>query len=110
MRDFARRLRRHSTDAEKLLWSRLRGRRLRAIKFKRQVPLFGYVVDFAALENKLIIERDGGQHAMQAERDKARTVALENAGYRVIRFWNNEVLSNLDGVLESIVQELSLAH
>ena len=110
MRDFARRLRRHSTDAEKLLWSRLRGRRLQAVKFKRQVPLFGYIVDFAALENKLIVELDGGQHATQAERDKARTVALESAGYRVIRFWNNEVLSNIDGVLESIVQELSLTH
>jgi very-short-patch-repair endonuclease len=108
MRGYARALRRRSTEAEKVLWARLRARQLERVKFKRQVPLFGYIVDFAALDRKLVIEIDGGQPGQQIGADATRTNALENAGYHVIRFWNNDVLSNLDGVLDAIVQELHL--
>ncbi|HEY6380506.1 MAG TPA: DUF559 domain-containing protein [Pseudolabrys sp.] len=108
MRDLARKLRRRATEAEKLLWSRLRARQLEGVKFRRQVPLFGFVVDFAALESRLIIEIDGGQNAEAVDADAARTAILENAGYHVIRFWNNDVLNNINGVLEAIAQELHL--
>jgi very-short-patch-repair endonuclease len=110
MRDFARTLRKHSTEAEKLLWSRLRARQLDGVKFKRQVPMFGYVADFVALESKLIVEVDGGQHGIRLEKDAERTDALRNAGYHVIRFWNNDVLTNIEGVLEIISQELHPNH
>jgi very-short-patch-repair endonuclease len=102
-------LRRQPTEAEKKLWSRLRARQLDNVKFKRQVPLCGYVVDFAALESKLIVEVDGGQHAERTNADMERSKMLESAGYHVIRFWNNEVLRNIDGVLEAILQELHLS-
>jgi very-short-patch-repair endonuclease len=108
MRNFARALRKRSTDAEKLLWSRLRGRRFDGIKFKRQVPIGSYIADFVALDLKLIIELDGGQHAQRAEQDAERTRILEQWGYHVVRFWNNDVLGNIDGVLETIMQELQL--
>ncbi|MBS0531716.1 MAG: DUF559 domain-containing protein, partial [Proteobacteria bacterium] len=80
----ARGLRRRMTDAEKLIWSRVRDRRLLRVKFKRQHPLCGYIVDFAALDLKLVVEIDGGQHAERVEEDKARTRILEESGYRVI--------------------------
>ncbi len=108
MTKFARTLRSNSTEAEQLLWSRLRGRRLAGIKFKRQVPIANYIVDFAALDLKFIIEVDGGQHDLRAAKDAERTRILEEWGYHVVRFWNNEVLSNVDGVLEAIMQELKL--
>jgi very-short-patch-repair endonuclease len=108
MGKLARALRRHSTEAEKLLWSRLRGRRFDGIKFKRQVPIANYVVDFVALDLKFVIEVDGGQHALRADQDAERTRILEEWGYHVIRFWNNDVLGNIDGVLEAILQELQL--
>ena len=108
MRGYARNLRRRATEAEKLLWSRLRARQLETVKFRRQVPLFGYVVDFAALASKLVIEIDGGQHGERVDADNVRTAVLENAGYHVICFWNNDVLGNIDGVLETIAQELHL--
>jgi very-short-patch-repair endonuclease len=108
MRDLARKLRRRMTEAEKLLWSRLRARQLEGIKCRRQVPMSGCVVDFAALESRLIIEIDGGQHAESVDADSARTAVLQKAGYHVIRFWNNDVLNNIDGVLEAIAQELHL--
>ncbi|HXZ45583.1 MAG TPA: DUF559 domain-containing protein [Pseudolabrys sp.] len=108
MRGYARNLRRRPTEAEKLLWSRLRARQLEGVEFKRQVPLFGYVVDFAALESKLVIEVDGGQHAERVDTDAARMAIFQNAGYHVIRFWNNDVLRNIDSVLETIAQELNL--
>jgi very-short-patch-repair endonuclease len=95
-----------ATDAEKKLWRLLRSRQLDAVKFRRQVSIVDYIVDFASHERRLIIEVDGGQHAdnaMDAERDP-RLVA---AGYRVLRFWNNDVLRNPDGVLEAILAELS---
>ncbi|MGH8614101.1 MAG: endonuclease domain-containing protein [Gammaproteobacteria bacterium] len=84
------------------LWSRLRGRRLDGVKFRRQQVLGPYVVDFLCLEPKLVIEVDGGQHAEQVSNDLRRTEYLKVSGYRVIRFWNHEVLGDPDAVLESI--------
>ena len=98
----ARRLRQDLTDAERLLWSRLRRNRLEEWHFRRQAPIGPYTVDFACVAAGLVIEVDGGQHAAQREKDAARTAYLEARGYRVIRFWNNEVIGNLDGVLEVI--------
>ena len=102
VKHIARDLRRNQTDAERLLWGRLRARRLCGVKFRRQEVLGPYVVDFACLEPKLVIEVDGGQHAEQAPNDAARTGYLEALGYRVIRFWNDEVLRNPDAVLDEI--------
>ena len=102
-------LRGQMTDAEKLIWRHLRGRRFARIKFRRQVPIAGYVVDFAALDLKLIVEIDGGQHAMRAAQDRSRTAILERSGYKVIRFWNHDVLGNLDGVLEVLLQEIDIS-
>lgn len=104
----ARKLRRDQSDAERLLWSHLRARQLEDAKFLRQLPLGPYVADFACRSLKLVIELDGGQHAENAN-DRERTRELERMGYRVIRFWNNEVLSNPDGVLETIAREIVLA-
>jgi very-short-patch-repair endonuclease len=108
MRKFARVLRRRSTDAEKFLWGRLRGRRFDGIKFKRQVPIGNYIVDFLAPDLKLIVEVDGGQHDVRAGRDAERTRVLEEWGYHVVRYWNNDVINNIEGVLEAILQELQL--
>ena len=108
MRGYARALRQNFTDAEMRLWQRLRGRRFERIKFKRQQPIAGYIVDFIAPDLKLIIEIDGGQHAERAVQDAERTAALEVCGYHVVRFWNNDVMGNIDGVLEALVQELHI--
>ena len=109
MSDRARVLRRQMTDAEKLMWSRLRGRRFDGVKFKRQKPIAGTIVDFVALDLKLVVEIDGGQHAQRMEADAVRTRALEEAGYHVIRFWNHDVLGNIEGVLEALIQELNIS-
>jgi len=103
----ARKLRRNQTDAERTLWFRLRDRRLRGLKFRRQAPIDNYVVDFCCEDAHLIVELDGGQHVERSEEDTERTAALEARGYLVLRFWNNEVLRNIDGVLESIVNTLN---
>jgi very-short-patch-repair endonuclease len=102
----AKRLRTDSTDAERLVWSRLRAHRLRGWKFKRQQPIGRYVVDFACFDAKLVIELDGGQHADAADMDATRDAWLNSQGLRVLRFWNNDVLSNLDGVLTTIAAHL----
>ena len=106
MIDRARQLRHGHTDAEKQLWNELRDRRFRNLKFKRQFVVHPYIVDFICLENKMIVEIDGGQHAEQTGYDQRRTAFLERAGYKVVRFWNNEVLKNIQGVLESLVVEI----
>ena len=93
---FARRLRIDSTEVERLLWQRLRNRQLGGNKFRRQVTIGPFIVDFACIDACLIVEIDGGQHS--EERDAARTAFLQSKGYRVIRFWNNEVLTELAGV------------
>ena len=97
----ARRLRRDATDVERLLWFALRDR-LRGWKFRRQHPLGTRIADFACPRCRLAIELDGGQHAWRAEADERRSAELARFGYRVIRFWNRDVLENLEGVIETI--------
>lgn len=101
-RKHAKALRANMTDAERRLWYLLRAHRLDGIKFRRQVPIGRYVADFACISRNLIIEVDGGQHA-ESETDAKRTNWLEGRGFRVLRFWNNEVLQNSNGVLEVIL-------
>lgn len=103
-------LRQNSTGAEKCLWQHLRNRRLAGWKFRRQTPIGPYVVDFVCQEQKLIVEVDGGHHEAQAEDDKLRTAWLESQGFRVIRFWNNEVMTNLDGVIAVILETSEHPH
>jgi very-short-patch-repair endonuclease len=100
----ARKLRRTMTDAERHLWHHLRLHSL-GFHFRRQVPVGAFVVDFACLRRKLIIEVDGGQH-LQSEEDEIRDHWLREQGYRTLRFWNHEVLANVEGVLETIMLEL----
>ena len=104
----ARNLRKNQTPQEIILWSRLRGRKFKNLKFRRQHPFGGYVVDFICLEEKIVIELDGWQHKIEDNKiyDKNRTEFLEENGYRVLRFWNNEVNNNLDGVLLKIEESL----
>ncbi|MCX5805797.1 MAG: endonuclease domain-containing protein [Proteobacteria bacterium] len=101
-------LRKRSTDVERLLWSRLRTGRFEGLKFRRQHSIGHYIVDFVCLERKLIIELDGGQHALPdtVPKDRQRDVWLEKEGYTVMRFWDNEVLMNTNGVLETIQERL----
>jgi very-short-patch-repair endonuclease len=101
----AKRLRKDMTDAERRLWYRLRAHRFDSYKFKRQIPIGPYIVDFACLGQKLIIEVDGGQHADNSN-DMARDNYLKAEGFRVLRFWNNDVLRNTDGALEVILGAL----
>ena len=96
--DFARQLRRTETDAERSLWHCLRNRALMGCKFRRQHPIGPYIADFVCLEVALVIELDGGQHA-EVGVDDVRTSFLEHQGYRVLRFWNNDVLTQTDAVL-----------
>lgn len=103
---FAKQLRRNMTDAEKLLWYHLRGHRLHGVKFKRQQPLGSYIVDFVSFEKKLVIEVDGGQHS-ESESDKRRDVWLGGQGFRILRFWNNEVLGETESVLEKILHVIT---
>jgi len=102
----ARYLRTTSTDTEQHLWYYIRGRRLGKYKFKRQVFIGNYIVDFVCLWKKLIIELDGGQHSEKTYYDEKRTTFLESQGYKVLRFWNNEVLAETENVLEIIFHEL----
>ena len=102
------RLRAEMTDAEKKLWRHLRARQIGGHYFRKQVEIDDYVVDFCCLKSRLVIEVDGGRHATQSAQDEHRTRVLNDQGYRVIRFWNNEVLQNTDGVLQEIVRALEL--
>ncbi|MGB5986276.1 MAG: DUF559 domain-containing protein [Desulfobacterales bacterium] len=98
----AKQLRKRATFAENLLWSRLRSKQIEGIKFRRQQPLGNFIVDFVSLEAKVVIELDGGQHAETRSQDAARDRWLKSKGFTVLRFWNNEVLENLEGVLEVV--------
>jgi len=102
----ARTLRKQLTDAERRLWQILRGRRLSSVKFRRQQPIGPFVVDFVCFERKLIIEVDGGQHAEQVSYDAERSRWFESQGYRVLRFWNNEVLADTGAVAERIFNRI----
>src|SRR3954451_17275059 len=106
-RDAARALRRNETDAERTMWHLLRDRRLGGIKFRRQMTIGRYVADFAAIEHRLVIELDGGQHADSAS-DMRRDAFLATEGWRVLRFWNNDAMRNRAGVLEMIQQAVAL--
>lgn len=105
LKKVARALRRTSTDAERKCWTLLRGRRLSGFKFRRQQPLEGFIVDFFCPARGLVVELDGGQHAGSAQ-DRLRTRRLESRGYRVLRFWDNEVLKNPLALIDSIAREL----
>jgi len=106
---FARQLRRQMTDAERLLWHHLRSRRLGGHKFRRQHPLGPYVVDFVQLEARLVVEADGGQHQCRAA-DLARNAWLQRHGFRVLRFWNNEILGETEAVLAVIAEAAESPH
>ncbi|WP_322963367.1 endonuclease domain-containing protein [Sphingomonas fuzhouensis] len=100
-------MRLNPTDAERRLWRALSRRQVAGVRFNRQVPVGPYIADFAARSEKLIVEVDGGQHDERATYDEARTRYLEAQGRRVIRFWNNDVLRNLEGVVQPIEQALA---
>jgi len=99
----ARELRASQTDAERFLWGRLRNRRLGGFRWRRQAPVAGFFADFACVERRLIVELDGSQHGEHLDYDQRRTAVLQAAGWRVIRFWNDEVFDNLEGVCEAIL-------
>ena len=103
----ARRLRRDMTDAEKTMWRLLRARQLAGYKFRRQEPIGRYIVDFACFSPRLVIEIDGGQHADATAYETRRTQFLLDERFQILRFWNNEVLENRDGVCARIVEVLS---
>jgi len=103
----ARSLRVNATNAELRIWNRLRSRQLAGCKFVRQEPIGRYIVDFVCREKRLIVELDGGQHSLN-KRDVERDRRLTEHGYRVLRFWNNEVFENMDGVLETIAGALAV--
>jgi very-short-patch-repair endonuclease len=98
----ARNLRKNMTETEIKLWNKLRNRQLEGLRFRRQVPLGNYIVDFACFEPKIIIELDGSQHADQIDYDEKRTKYLEMLGYKVLRFWNIEVANEMNTVLQAI--------
>lgn len=102
----AKRLRKSSTDAERCLWKYVKNKKLSGLKFRRQAPIGKYIVDFVCFEKKIIIEIDGGQHGEDAAmiNDKNRTKWLDGQGFKVLRFWNNDVLKNMAGILEEIVR------
>ena len=103
----AQKRRREPTEAERRLWSHLRGKQL-GVRFTREFPIGNYIVDLACRNAKLVVEVDGGQHA-ESEADLIRTKEIEAHGYTVIRFWNNDVLNNTDGVLTAIAEHLAIA-
>ena len=102
LRKFAKNLRNEPTEVERLLWNRLKSRQVEGVKFRRQQPLAGYIVDFISFEKKIAIELDGSQHFGASVKDTARDACLTKNGYSVLRFWNNDVLTNMEGVLEVI--------
>ena len=102
----SRQLRSNATEAERKLWPQLSARKLRGVRFNRQFPIGQFICDFVSREKRLVIEIDGGQHAMNAETDSRRTRFLNSQGCVVLRFWNNDVIDNLDGVLTMIGEAL----
>jgi very-short-patch-repair endonuclease len=109
LNNIAKNLRKKSTEAEKLLWRYLRLKQLEGLKFRRQQPIDNYMVDFVCFENRIVIEVDGGQHTIEKEKDIERDNYLKKYGFKVLRFWNNDVLTNISGVLE-VIRENCLNH
>ena len=107
LRQRARTLRREQTEAERMLWQRLRGGQLGGAKFRRQHSIGPFIADLCCLERGIIVEVDGAQHAGDVEQDQARTAFLEGAGYRVLRFWNNDVLRRPEAVVDAIAHALA---
>lgn len=114
LRDRARRLRRDQTEAARRLWARLRARQLCGIKFRCQHPIGQFITDFCCLEKGLVIELDGGRHALRAEADEKRSLLLSRLlsrhGYRVLRFWDNDVLDDIEAVLQQIADAAEHPH
>ena len=106
MHDYARHLRKNATEAERLLWGRLRRRQVSGCKFRRQRQIGPYVCDFVCLESSVIVELDGSQHVAQALYDDNRDSYLRSNGYRVLRFWNADVFGRLDSVVDTIFEAL----
>ncbi|RNC66346.1 MAG: endonuclease domain-containing protein [Desulfuromonadales bacterium] len=104
LNDRARDLRNNATDAERLLWGHLRNSQIEGVKFRRQQSIEDYIVDFAAYSPKFVIELDGSQHADNLSYDEQRTACLQQNGFRVLRFWNNDIFENIEGVLAVIRQ------
>jgi very-short-patch-repair endonuclease len=101
----ARRLRREATEAERRLWAVLRDKRLAGYRFRRQHPVGGFIVDFACTRHRLVVEANGSQHT-DAASDASRTAFLQKQGWRVLRLWNNDILSRTEAVIETILQAL----
>ena len=106
----SRQLRREMTDAERRLWGLLSNRQIYGVRFRRQVPFGPFIADFASHEARLVVEIDGGQHADRSMSEGNRTAFLADEGYRVLRFWNNEVIENLDGVYAVITEAVAASH
>ena len=106
----ARQLRRNHTEAERRVWARLRARQLNGVKFRRQHPVGSFVVDFCCPERRVIVELDGGQHASRVLEDQRRTTFLVQRGYRVLRFWDNDVITHIEAVIEQIANAVSDPH
>ena len=106
LKELARNMRKNPTDAERLLWQHIRNFKIKGVKFRRQEPIGRYIVDFVNYEERIVIELDGGQHAIDKENDQIRDNWLKAEGFKVLRFWNNEVFENLEGVLEVMRKEL----
>jgi len=102
----ARRLRNNATDAEMLLWRGLRGKQMAGHKFRRQYPVAPYIVDFVCLDAKLVVELDGGQHSEQLAYDGRRDAYIRSCGFRVLRYWNDQVMTEMQAVLEDIYRHL----
>jgi very-short-patch-repair endonuclease len=106
IRNFAKRMRREPTDAEAAMWRLLRDRRLALFKFRRQIPFQNFILDFVCFEKRIVIEVDGGQHAL-SKPDTARDAVLMAEGFRIARYWNNDVLQQAPAVLEDILAKLT---
>lgn len=104
---FARKLRKGHTDPESILWYHLRDRRFLGYKFRRQMPVRNFIIDFVCVEKQLVIELDGGQHAENIAYDENRTKILNDVGFTVLRFWNNQILMDLENVLDEIYEWLN---
>jgi very-short-patch-repair endonuclease len=105
----AKNLRKRPTEAEKLLWKHLKANQFEGFKFRRQQPIDNYIVDFVCFVNRVVIEVDGGQHAIEKEKDIERDNYLKKHGFKILRFWNNDVLANISGVLE-VIRRNCLSH
>jgi len=107
LKHLSRKLRINQTDAEAKLWFHLRRKQLQGMKFRRQVPIDNYIADFVCFEKRLVIELDGGQHSDNIEYDEYRTKIIEQQGFIVLRFWNNDVMNNIEGVLSEIINTVN---